>query len=89
MTFLIKDLLDFAQMKTGKFRINIKEFNVRQAFEEVMSIQKEQAKSKGIILRVKYINISESENVLAKDQRFDKSVEMFSPVMKSDINRIQ
>jgi len=38
MTFLIQDLLDYAQIKAGKFRKNIKEFNVREAIEEVMSI---------------------------------------------------
>ena len=38
MNFLIQDLLDFAQMKAGRFRINIQEFNIREAFGEVMSI---------------------------------------------------
>ena len=38
MNFLVQDLLDFAQIKAGKFRKNIKEFNIRDAIEEVMSI---------------------------------------------------
>ena len=38
MTFLIQDLLDFAQIKAGRFRINIQEFNIREALGEVMSL---------------------------------------------------
>ena len=52
MGFLIQDLLDFAQIKTGKFRVNVKEFNIREAFEEVMSIQREQATAKGVEMHV-------------------------------------
>ena len=51
-----------------------------------MNIQKEQAISKGIELSVKYLNITETENVLAGDESL---VEMFSPVIKSDVNRLQ
>ena len=64
MSFLIQDLLDYAQMKTGKFRVNIKDFNIREAFEEVMSIQREQAIAKGVSLEVKYVNICKGLNVL-------------------------
>ena len=63
MNFLIQDLLDFAQIKAGKFRINIKEFNVREAFQEVLSVQKEKASGKGLDLSIKYENISESLNI--------------------------
>ena len=38
MNFLIRDLLDFALIKSGKFRINIQEFNIREAFSEVVAI---------------------------------------------------
>ena len=89
MTFLIQDLLDFAQMKTGKFRVNIKEFNIREAFEEVMSIQREQAKAKGVEVHVKYVNICKELNVLDTNQVHDSGMELYSPIMKSDINRIQ
>jgi hypothetical protein len=33
-------MLDLAQIKSGKFRKNIKEFNIRKAVEKVMSIQR-------------------------------------------------
>jgi len=38
MSFLIQDLLDYAQIKSGKFRKNLKEFNIRETIEEVMCI---------------------------------------------------
>ena len=33
MSFLIQDLLDFAQIKAGKFRKNIENFNIIDAVE--------------------------------------------------------
>jgi len=33
-------LLDFAQIKAGKFRKNISEFNIRDAIEQVMSVSR-------------------------------------------------
>ena len=38
MKFLVQDLLDYAQIKAGKFRKNIVMFNIREAVEKVMSI---------------------------------------------------
>ena len=38
MGSLIKDLLDYAQIKAGKFRKNIIKFNIRDSVEKVMSI---------------------------------------------------
>ena len=40
MKFLVQDLLDFAQIKSGKFRKNISKFNIRDAVEQVMCIQR-------------------------------------------------
>ena len=38
MSFMVQDLLDFAQIKAGKFRKNIQEFNIREAIEQAMCI---------------------------------------------------
>jgi len=38
MSFIVQDLLDYAQIKAGKFRKQIKPFNIREAVERVMSI---------------------------------------------------
>jgi len=43
MSFLIQDLLDYAQIKAGKFRKNIKRFNVRESVQSVIDIQLKQA----------------------------------------------
>jgi len=48
MKFLIQDLLDFAQIKNGKFRKNMKLFDVINAVHRVMDIQRDKAKSLGI-----------------------------------------
>jgi signal transduction histidine kinase len=33
MEFLVHDLLDFAQIRAGKFRKNIKKFNIKEAID--------------------------------------------------------
>jgi len=38
LAFIVQDLLDYAQIKQGKFRKNIQEFNVISAVEDVMLI---------------------------------------------------
>ena len=38
MAYLIQDLLDYSQIKAGKFRKNLKPFNIKDAIEEVMCI---------------------------------------------------
>ena len=48
MQSLIQDLLDYAQIKSGKFRKKLERFDLRKAITEVMSIQKNQAKAKNI-----------------------------------------
>ena len=62
MKFLIQDLLDFAQMKAGKFRKVIEEFNVKDAVEEMMSIEIDKARNKGVNLHVEYVNIGNIYN---------------------------
>lgn len=50
MLLLVQDFLDYTQIKSGQFRKNITEFDVRQTVEKVMSIQMSKAKDKGIRL---------------------------------------
>ena len=38
MNFIIQDLLDFAQIKSDKFRQNYQEFNIKECIENVMCI---------------------------------------------------
>ena len=45
MKYLIQDLLDYAQIKAGKFNQKVKQFDVKQAIYDVVEIQKHKAKS--------------------------------------------
>ena len=56
MTFIVQDLLDFAQIKSGKFRKNISQFNILDAVDQVMSIQSVKAKEQGIKFTSKFLN---------------------------------
>ena len=59
MLSIVQDLLDFAQIKAGKFRKALEWFDVRQAIEGVNCIQQLQAKAKGITLKTRFINLSD------------------------------
>ena len=50
MSFLVDDLLDFAQLNAGKFRKVIKQFDLIDAIDEVVMIQNEKAKLGGVKL---------------------------------------
>ena len=59
MSFLVQDLLDFAQIKAGKFRKNICEFNIRDAIEQVMSVSRYNVDQDEISFYASYENIFE------------------------------
>ena len=61
MSFIIQDLLDYAQIKAGKFRKNIESFDLMESVEKVISIQQQNAKAKGIGLCVVYENVKRKE----------------------------
>jgi hypothetical protein len=46
-------------LRSGKFRKNIKKFNIIEAVEKVMSVQRLKAKSQNIEFKAIYINIRE------------------------------
>ena len=55
MAFLVDDLLDFAQLNAGKFRKTVKKFDLKDAIEEMISVQKDKASMGGIQLSCEYI----------------------------------
>ena len=61
MTFIIQDMLDYGQIKSGKFRKKFTTFNVRELIREVISIQKRQADEKNIDLYATFKSISDDE----------------------------
>ena len=36
---MVQDMLDFAQIKAGKFRVNLEKFDIKQAVKDVILIQ--------------------------------------------------
>ena len=50
MCFLVNDILDFAQLKSGMFRKNCKKFNLEDAINEVILVQKMKAEYLGVKL---------------------------------------
>jgi len=69
MRFLVQDFLDYSQIKSGKFRINIKSFDVRLTVEKVMSIQRKKAQDQKLAFTVEYVNIKALPSSEASDSR--------------------
>ena len=64
MTFLVQDLLDYAHIKSNKFKPNIKPLNVVEMVDKVMGIQKDKAEAQGLDFSSEFVNIaSEGEEV--------------------------
>lgn len=61
MRFIVQDLLDYAQIKEGKFRKNVKVFDVREAVQTVMKIQRDKALNNGISLECKFENLHDGD----------------------------
>mmetsp|Transcript_17659 Transcript_17659/g.27331 ORF Transcript_17659/g.27331 Transcript_17659/m.27331 type:complete len:95 (-) Transcript_17659:1112-1396(-) len=62
MSFLVQDFLDYAQLKSGKFRVNIKPFCIRATIEKVMAIQREKAEEMKIEFGADFGNISSQKD---------------------------
>ncbi len=56
LQFLVNDILDFAQIKAGKFRKNVAKFNVKQAIHEIARMLQFKAEQGGINIRVRFSN---------------------------------
>ena len=52
--FEINDMLDFSQLKQGKFRKMITQFDVRKAINEIYTIQKYKADEQGVRIEMKF-----------------------------------
>ena len=50
LLYLVNDLLDLGQLRSGKFRKDISNFNIKEAINEIMSIQSYKAEFLGIKL---------------------------------------
>ena len=50
LNFYVEDLLSLSQIEKGTFRKTVSRFDVREAIEEVMTIQRDKAESKNILM---------------------------------------
>jgi len=80
MAFLVQDLLDYAQIKAGKFRKNISKFDIRKSVETVMCIQRQKALDNNIDFYPTFKNIAETPDNLPDS--------MFSPEVCTDEERV-
>jgi signal transduction histidine kinase len=55
--YMVQDLLDYAQIRSGKFRKNIDQFDIIEAVEDVMLIQQRKAQDNQINLHATFVNI--------------------------------
>lgn len=62
LCFLVNDILDFSQLRSGKFRKDIANFNIKEAVEEIVQIQREKAEFCGINLSFTLENFPVSED---------------------------
>jgi signal transduction histidine kinase len=58
MENLIQDLLDFAQIKAGKFRMNLTYFDLKNTIKEVLEILQQKADAKSISLEYNFENLA-------------------------------
>ena len=65
MSFLVDDLLDFAQLNAGKFRKVIKQFELKESIQEVIDIQKEKAHMGGIKLNAVFKQQLDENNIIS------------------------
>jgi len=54
VTFEINDMLDYSQLKQGKFRKNVTIFNLREAVQEIYAVHQYKADRLGIKIKVKF-----------------------------------
>lgn len=84
MSFLVDDLLDFAQLNAGKFRKVVRQFDLREAIEEIVAIQKDKASMGGIKLQSAYKPQSISDSMTPVSMFY--SAEKSSPKKKQTVD---
>ena len=63
-------MLDYAQIKAGKFRKNLSSFDVRNCVARVINIQKHHAQEKQLYLKAQFEGfIEESDYVIKTDEQ--------------------
>ena len=59
LNFLVNDMLDFAQLRNGKLRKDISQFDIYEAIQEIVNLQLDKAKFLGIKLTLEMENFDQ------------------------------
>jgi len=59
MTYIVQDMLDYAQIKSDNFRKVSQQFDIRQSIEKVMTIQRRKAQDSNLEFTAEFVNINE------------------------------
>ena len=67
LNFLVNDMLDFAQLRSGKFRRDLSSFNIKEAIQEIVNVQLLKAEFQGIKLSFVMANFDMNDLVICSD----------------------
>ena len=67
LNFLVNDMLDFAQLRSGKFRRDLSSFNIKEAIQEIVNVQLLKAEFQGIKLSFVMVNFDMNDLVICSD----------------------
>ena len=73
-------MLDYSQIKSGKFRKNITRFDIREAIKQVMDMQRARAQELGLDFFSTFLNIAETDSEAVLGLR--------SPFVYTDMGRV-
>ena len=62
----VQDILDYAQLKAGKFIKDIKTFNIKRAVADIRSIQEYQAQARNIQISSEFIGFKAKKGLSTK-----------------------
>ena len=60
LKFLVSDLLDFSQLKSGKFRKNIQFFNLKDCIQEMIMVLKYKASQMDVEIEMSFKNFEKA-----------------------------
>ena len=67
LNFLVNDMLDFAQLRSGKFRRDLSSFNIKEAIQEIVNVQLLKAEFQGNKLSFVMANFDMNDLVICSD----------------------
>lgn len=62
LKFLVSDLLDFSQLRAGKFRKDCGNFDIKESIEEIIMIQEYKADQNGVQILFELENFPEYDD---------------------------